>query len=129
MHSLYTNTDLKALSVAQTSSAKLRAKSILWALSKHPNVQLSNVHQVARFLLEKPKTASIQPKQMNCQPKPQQEKLLIPTLQVKQTDIIKRNASKARRAYSASKLVTYGNQPFSMENKKLAEEMAECPVL
>jgi hypothetical protein len=124
---------LKALSVAQTSS-KLRAKSILWALSKHPNVQLSNVHQVARFLLEKPKTVSIQHRQMNYQqPKPQQEKLLIPTTQqVKQTAEVKtRNTlkTKDRRAYSASKLAAYGNLPYSAESKKLAEEMAECPVL
>jgi len=42
----------RMLWIAETNAAKLRAKSLLWELSKHPNVQISNLQAVARFLIE-----------------------------------------------------------------------------
>lgn len=40
-----------ALAIAETAAAKLRAKSLLKKLSQHPNVQLTNVHNIAQYIM------------------------------------------------------------------------------
>lgn len=40
-----------ALSIATSTESKIRARSVLWQLTMHPNSQLTNVHAVARYIM------------------------------------------------------------------------------
>lgn len=55
-----------ALSIATSTESKIRARSVLWQLTLHPNSQLTNVHSVARYIMgnvQEKETIKIQKKQ------------------------------------------------------------------